>query len=178
MRQERMDSEIARSYQTGTNPCRPGSQHLRLRSTPQCEKLPNTQVIDIDAMVSSSESSDDSTSEAEVEGVVLSDGSGGAAEVEATAVSNKIEGEDLLGVDIRWGVYALTDCSRFRLNCNEFPARDGMRQLYCDKCFCFACEELVSKFRKWHSHQCATVEKAKWVLMPVAVLKRRKSTPG
>lgn len=174
-RRKRINREMGRFHQIGTIKLWPDSQHSELGIMLQGEKVPNTEVIDVDA-ITSSESSGDSSSEVEVVEVAPNDVSEAATLREITEVSNAKEGEDLEGVDTQRGVRALVDYPHFRFDCGKFPAKDGMLQLFCDKCFCFACDEPVTECRKWRSHRFATGEKEKWVRRRKAVLQRRKST--
>lgn len=73
--------------------------------------------------------------------------------------------EQLQVVDCRRGVNALVDYAHFRFQCVTKPFKHRRRVAkleYCDKCFCYVCDDPVEKCPKWNQHYEAIDSSTHW----------------
>ncbi len=72
------------------------------------------------------------------------------------------EDADLIVVSKKTGVRANVDYPHNRFSCGIYPWGTSDKRQYCEKCYCYVCDDVASKCAQWNYHCSATDKVVKW----------------
>ena len=72
------------------------------------------------------------------------------------------EDDEIIVVGKKTGVQANVDYPHNRFSCGVYPFGSFDKRTFCDKCYCYVCDDVASKCTQWNYH-CAAIDKInKW----------------